>query len=67
MLVNGLKIKNIFCVRAFGIIGWNPLVGYKPYIGKFDAVKESSCGWLQAGDDEIRKKLFGNRFALKNI
>jgi hypothetical protein len=38
-------------------------LGIKPYIEKFDAVKESSSGWLQAGDNEIRKKRSDNRFA----
>ena len=49
-------------VEGIDILDGTPLLDIKPYMEKFDAVKESVSGWLQAGDKEISKKRSDNRF-----
>ena len=53
---------NKVVVGGIDILDGTPLLDIKPYIEKFDAVKESVSGWLQASDEEIIKKRSDNRF-----
>lgn len=53
---------NKVIVEGIDILDGTPLLDIKPYIEKFDAVKESVSGWLQASDKEISKKRSDNRF-----
>jgi tRNA (adenine37-N6)-methyltransferase len=53
---------NKVVVNGIDIIDGTPLLDIKPYIEKFDAVKESRSGWLQASDEEISNKRSDNRF-----
>jgi len=61
-----VKLKRVegnkLFVEEIDILDGTPLLDIKPYIEKFDAVKESSSGWLQASDAEISKKRSDNRF-----
>ena len=61
-----VKIKRVegnkIVVEGIDILDGTPLLDIKPYIEKFDAVKESTSGWLQANDEEISKKRSDNRF-----
>lgn len=49
-------------VMGIDILDRTPLLDIKPYIDKFDAIKGSVSGWLQANDEEIRKKRSDERF-----
>jgi len=49
-------------VKGIDILDGTPLLDIKPYIEKFDAVQDSVSGWLQASDEEIRKKRSDKRF-----
>ena len=61
-----VKIKRVegnkIVVEGVDILDGTPLLDIKPYIAKFDTVKESTSGWLQASDEEISKKRSDNRF-----
>ena len=61
-----VKLKRVegnkIFVEGIDILDGTPLLDVKPYIEKFDAVKESASGWLQASDKEISKKRSDNRF-----
>ena len=61
-----VKLKRVewnkVIVEGIDILDGTPLLDIKPYIEKFDAVKESVSGWLQASDKEISKKRSDNRF-----
>lgn len=61
-----VKIKRVegnkVVIEGVDILDGTPLLDIKPYIAKFDTVKESTSGWLQASDEEIRKKRSDNRF-----
>ncbi len=61
-----VKLKKVegnkIFVEDIDILDGTPLLDIKPYIEKFDAVKESASGWLQASDREISKKRSDNRF-----
>jgi tRNA (Thr-GGU) A37 N-methylase len=46
---------NIVYVEGIDVLDGTPLLDIKPYIEKFDSVKDSTSGWLQASDEEIRK------------
>ena len=56
--VDGNKI----IVEGIDVLNGTPLLDIKPYIDKFDAVKESSSGWLKASDGEISNKRSDTRF-----
>ncbi len=65
----GISIVNLIRVvgckvfiKGIDILDGTPLLDIKPYIEKFDAMKESSSGWLQANDEEISKKRSDNRY-----
>jgi hypothetical protein len=53
---------NKIVVEGIDILDGTPLLDIKPYIEKFDTVKESTSGWLQASDEGISKKRSDNRF-----
>jgi len=53
---------NKIFIEGIDILDGTPLLDIKPYIEKFDTVKESSSGWLQASDKEIKQKRSDNRF-----
>jgi tRNA-Thr(GGU) m(6)t(6)A37 methyltransferase TsaA len=53
---------NIVYVEGIDVLDGTPLLDIKPYIEKFDSVKDSTSGWLQASDEEIRKKRSDERF-----
>ncbi len=61
-----VKLKRVevnkVIVEGIDILDGTPLLDIKPYIEKFDAVKESVSGWQQASDKEISKKRSDNRF-----
>lgn len=61
-----VKITNIennkITVDGVDVLDGTPLLDIKPYIEKFDAIKESTSGWLQASEDDIIKKRSDNRF-----
>jgi len=61
-----VKIKNIkdnkITVDGIDVLDGTPLLDIKPYIDKFDAIKESTSGWLQASEDEIIRKRSDKRF-----
>jgi tRNA (adenine37-N6)-methyltransferase len=49
-------------VEGIDVLDGTPLLDIKPYIEKFDSVQESTSGWMQASDEEIRKKRSDERF-----
>jgi tRNA (adenine37-N6)-methyltransferase len=49
-------------VEGIDVLDGTPLLDIKPYIKKFDSVKESTSGWMQASDEEISKKRSDERF-----
>ncbi len=53
---------NKIIIEDIDILDGTPLLDIKPYIEKFDAVKESASGWLKASDKTIRKRRSDNRF-----
>ena len=53
---------NIVYVEGIDVLDGTPLLDIKPYIEEFDALKESTSGWMQASDEEIRKKRSDERF-----
>ncbi len=62
-IVNLTRVEdNKVFVKGIDILDGTPLLDIKPYIEKFDAVKDSVSGWLQASDKEIRKKRSDKRF-----
>jgi len=54
--------ENKVFVDGIDILNGTPLLDIKPYIEKFDAVKNSTSGWLQSNEEEISKKRSDNRF-----
>ncbi len=56
--VDGNKV----IVAGIDILDGTPLLDIKPYIEKFDAVKESESGWLKASENEIINKRSDDRF-----
>ncbi|MCP3898231.1 MAG: tRNA (N6-threonylcarbamoyladenosine(37)-N6)-methyltransferase TrmO [Desulfobacteraceae bacterium] len=62
-IVNLTRVEdNKVFVKGIDILDGTPLLDIKPYIEKFDAVQDSVSGWLQASDEEIRKKRSDKRF-----
>jgi len=54
--------ENQIFVKGIDILDKTPLLDIKPYIEQFDAVQNSVSGWLQASDEEIRKRRSDERF-----
>ncbi len=62
-VVSLLRVEgNKIVVKGIDIADGTPLLDIKPYIEKFDAVKESRSGWLQVSAKEICEKRSDNRF-----
>ncbi len=62
-IVNLTRVEgNKVFVNGIDILDGTPLLDIKPYVEKFDAVQDSVSGWLQASDEEIRKKRSDKRF-----
>ncbi|MEN8201643.1 MAG: tRNA (N6-threonylcarbamoyladenosine(37)-N6)-methyltransferase TrmO [Bacteroidota bacterium] len=55
-------VGNKVFIKGIDILDGTPLLDIKPYVEKFDVVQDSVSGWLQAGDEEIRKKRSDERF-----
>jgi tRNA-Thr(GGU) m(6)t(6)A37 methyltransferase TsaA len=53
---------NKIFIEGIDVLDGTPLLDIKPYIKEFDAVKESTSGWLQASAEEVSKKRSDNRF-----
>ncbi|MCG8470768.1 MAG: tRNA (N6-threonylcarbamoyladenosine(37)-N6)-methyltransferase TrmO [Desulfobacterales bacterium] len=65
----GLSIVRITAVRdnrvyfmGADMLDNTPLLDIKPYIEKFDQVKESRSGWMQASQDTVNKARSDERF-----
>ncbi len=54
--------KNKVFIKGVDILDGTPLLDIKPYIKKFDDVRESVSGWMQASDAEIARKRSDERF-----
>lgn len=54
--------ENKIYIEGVDVLDGTPLLDIKPYMEKFDAVKDSTSGWLQASDEEIREKRSDERF-----
>ena len=62
-IVNLTRVEdNKIYVKGIDILDETPLLDIKPYIEKYDAVQGCVSGWLQASDEEIRKKRSDERF-----
>ena len=62
-IVNLIRVEgNKVFVEGIDILDGTPLLDIKPYIEKFDVVQDSVSGWLQASDEEIRRKRSDERF-----
>jgi len=61
-----VKLKSIegnkIFIEGIDVLDGTPLLDIKPYIKEFDAVKDSTSGWLQASAEEVSKKRSDNRF-----
>lgn len=53
---------NKITVTGIDILDGTPLLDIKPYIEKFDLVKQSTSGWMNASTEEIIKKRSDSRF-----
>ncbi|MEA3362299.1 MAG: TrmO family methyltransferase, partial [Thermodesulfobacteriota bacterium] len=49
-------------VEGIDVLDGTPLLDIKPYVEKFDAVEESTSGWLEANTEDVTKKRSDNRF-----
>jgi tRNA (adenine37-N6)-methyltransferase len=56
--VEGNKVT----VKGIDILDGTPLLDIKPYIEKFDAVKESASGWMQASGEKVSRTRSDDRF-----
>lgn len=59
--LNEIKENKLF-VENVDILDGTPLLDIKPYIKKFDEIKDSTSGWLTANAKEIEEKRSDNRF-----
>jgi tRNA-Thr(GGU) m(6)t(6)A37 methyltransferase TsaA len=61
-----VKLKKIqgnkITVEGLDMLNGTPLLDIKPYMEKFDSIKESTAGWLTATSKEIIQKRSDNRF-----
>ena len=53
---------NKIFIEGVDVLDGTPLLDIKPYIEKFDAVKKSCSGWLQASEADICSKRSDSRF-----
>jgi tRNA (Thr-GGU) A37 N-methylase len=59
--LNEIKDNKLF-IENVDILDGTPLLDIKPYIKKFDEIKDSTSGWLRANSKEIEEKRSDNRF-----
>lgn len=61
-----VKLKKVednkLIVEGIDVLDGTPLLDIKPYIEKFDGVKKSTSGWMQASDEDVNKKRSDKRF-----
>jgi tRNA-Thr(GGU) m(6)t(6)A37 methyltransferase TsaA len=53
---------NLLHVLDIDVLDGTPLLDIKPYMEKFDAVENSTSGWMQASDREVAEKRSDDRF-----
>jgi tRNA-Thr(GGU) m(6)t(6)A37 methyltransferase TsaA len=53
---------NLLHVLDIDVLNGTPLLDIKPYMEKFDAVKHSTSGWMQASDKAVAEKRSDSRF-----
>ncbi len=53
---------NTLTVKGIDVLDETPLLDIKPYIAMFDAVQNSTSGWMTATAEEVSKKRSDNRF-----
>ena len=62
-IVKLIRVKgNKVFVKGIDILDGTPLLDIKPYIEEFDVVKDCVSGWMQASDEQVRKKRSDERF-----
>jgi tRNA-Thr(GGU) m(6)t(6)A37 methyltransferase TsaA len=54
--------KNIITVRGIDILDGTPLLDIKPYIAAFDAVQQSTSGWMKGSEEDVANKRSDQRF-----
>jgi tRNA-Thr(GGU) m(6)t(6)A37 methyltransferase TsaA len=54
--------NNKIIVEGIDILNGTPLLDIKPYIEKFDVVKNSTSGWFKASNKDISTKRSDDRF-----
>jgi tRNA-Thr(GGU) m(6)t(6)A37 methyltransferase TsaA len=59
--LNKIEGNKLF-ICDIDILNNTPLLDIKPYVARFDHVKESKSGWLTASDREIQEKRSDCRF-----
>ncbi|HAA53421.1 MAG TPA: tRNA (N6-threonylcarbamoyladenosine(37)-N6)-methyltransferase TrmO [Myxococcales bacterium] len=59
--VIGVKGRKIF-VKGIDVLDETPLLDIKPYIAPFDAVRESTTGWMEGSEEDVRNKRSDDRF-----
>lgn len=53
---------NVLDVLDIDVLDGTPLLDIKPYMEKFDSVKNSTSGWMQANEKEVAEKRSDSRF-----
>jgi tRNA-Thr(GGU) m(6)t(6)A37 methyltransferase TsaA len=62
-IVKLLEIKkNILTIEGVDILDGTPLLDIKPYIKKFDHIKNPTSGWMKSSQKKIQKKRSDKRF-----
>jgi tRNA (adenine37-N6)-methyltransferase len=54
--------RNIITVGGIDILNGTPLLDVKPYIAAFDAVQQSSSGWMTGSGEEVARRRSDRRF-----
>jgi len=54
--------ENKIIVDGIDVLDGTPLLDIKPYIEKFDGVKDSKSGWLKASDEDVINRRSDKRF-----
>lgn len=62
-LVTLLRIEeNWLTIKGVDMLDGTPVLDLKPYVARFDEIRESTSGWMQATDEEITNKRSDRRF-----